>query len=580
MVVGCGPVGLVTAGLLGAGGVSTLVVERNATTSDEAKAISVDDESLRTLQRARLDGCVYPILQPGTGTRYFGADSRLLVHAKGRRPQLLGHPFKSSFAQPAFERALAGAVSQLPSVDVRFSTELVDFCADTLGVRCRLRLADGSHAELASSFLVGCDGARSFVRTHLGIRMQGRSFDDVWLVADTVRDTHRERYAMHFGDPVRPRVVVPGRDGRCRYELKLRPDEVPPEGEPPVTLAVDLIRRYRAIEARDIERCTAYRFHALVAERWQQGRVLLAGDAAHLMPPFAGQGLNSGIRDADNLSWKLRAVLAGRASPTLLDTYEPERRPHAEAMVRLSVRLGEVMMTSARRRALARDTAVRLANLLPVSRRFLAESRYRPAACFAEGFVVPPAPGVRPAAARLVGRMLPQPRVLSAAGVVGLLDDVLGEGFALVSVGCGDEVPAALARSSLSHLGCRQVAVALDDTMPAAMPPDVPGASDAPATAPGTAGAADVDGRLQEEFAPLRGTVLLVRPDRYVAAAWPATSASDVASGADAVAASLARFLVGSPDGFETAHAGEAGGGPGALTSILPHGYGFWKAFL
>jgi 3-(3-hydroxy-phenyl)propionate hydroxylase len=533
VVVGCGPVGLVVAGLLGAGGISTLAVERKPTTSDAAKAISVDDESLRTLQRAGLDDCVYPIVQPGTGTRYYGANGRLLVHARGRRPQLLGHPFKSSFAQPELERELAEAVSKMPAVDLRFSTELAGFDIAGDAVRCRFRLPDGSDAETVASYLVGCDGAKSSVRNLLGLRMHGRSFDDVWLVADTLRDSHRERFAMHFGDPDRPRVVVPGREGRCRYELKLRPGEIAQATEKPELLAAALIGRYRRIDVGDIERCTAYRFHALVAERWRAGPVFLAGDAAHLMPPFAGQGLNSGIRDADNLAWKLRWVLCGRAAPSLLDTYEPERRPHAEAMVRLSVRLGRVMMTSDRRLAAARDALVRAANLVPALRRFLAESRYRPAAHYAEGFVSATATRDTPrGAASLVGRMLPQPRVLTADGEAVLLDDVLSDGFALVAVGCRDDVAAAMADSPLSELGCKTVAVALDDTMPV--------------SSPAARGVADADGRLQEELGPLRSAVLLVRPDRYVAAAWSGRDADRATAGAATVAAYLSRFLVAS----------------------------------
>jgi 3-(3-hydroxy-phenyl)propionate hydroxylase len=545
VVVGGGPVGLVTAGLLGAGGVSTLAVERKPTTSDTAKAISVDDESLRTLQRAGLDRFVYPIVQPGTGTRYYGADGRLLVHAKGRRPQLLGHPFKSSFAQPDLERALADAVASLPSVRLHFSTELVGLSATEEEVRARFRLPDGSEAEVVSSFLVGCDGAKSVVRSLLGLRLEGRSFEDLWLVADTVRDTHRERYAMHFGDPSRPRVVVPGRDGRCRYELKLRSGEVASGGDALESLAVSLIRRYRTIDAGDIERCTAYRFHALVAERWRLGRVFLAGDAAHLMPPFAGQGLNSGIRDADNLAWKLQWVVEGRAAPTLLDTYEAERRGHAEAMVRLSVRLGRLVMTSDRWVAAARDAAVRAACVVPACRRFLAESRYRPTAHFLEGFVAAPAPGLPRAAVRLVGRMLPQPRVLTADAGSVLLDDVLSDGCALVAAGC-TEGAAAAARSPLAGLGCTAVAIGLDDRMPA---PE-----------PGVVGVGDVDGRLQEEFGPLRGTVLLVRPDRYVAAAWRGRSPAEAAEGAARVVASLGRFLVAGPPTPEPGPGGEGGG--------------------
>lgn len=502
LVVGCGPVGLMAAALLGSRGVTTLVVERHATTSDEAKAISIDDESLRVLQRAGLAGDVYPILQPGTGTRYYGADGGLLVHAKGRRPYLLGHPFKSPFAQPDLERVVLDGVRRLPAVEVRFDTELTALETDSEKVTAHLRLADGSAATVRARYAVGCDGGRSTVRRALGIPMDGRSFDDVWLVADTVRDPHRQRYAMHHGDPVRPTVIVPGRDGRCRYEMKLDPSEGEPDGTALVDLAVALVGRHRPVTADDIERCITYRFHALVARRWQEGRVFLAGDAAHMMPPFAGQGLNSGIRDVDNLTWKLEAVLRGRASPALLATYEPERRPHAEAMVDLSVRLGKVVMTSDRRVARTRDVAVRAASRLGPLRRYLAEARFKPVATYRQGFVVPaPAP-----VADLVGRMLPQPRALDAGGRLVLLDDVLGPGFALVGVACRDGAWTLARAPGLRHLDAHRVEVALDDTMAV--------------DRHGRVGIADADGALEAALGRARGMLVLVRPDRFVAAAW------------------------------------------------------------
>ncbi|MGH9108485.1 MAG: bifunctional 3-(3-hydroxy-phenyl)propionate/3-hydroxycinnamic acid hydroxylase [Acidimicrobiales bacterium] len=506
VVVGCGPVGLVNAALLGAGGLSTIVVERNATTSDEAKAISIDDESLRVLQRAGLADDVYPILQPGTGTRYFGADGRLLAHAKGRRPYLFGHPFKSPFAQPDLERVLLQGVRRSPHVEVRFETELCGLAQDADGVTCRLRTADGTVVTVRSRAVVGCDGGKSTVRRELGIRMLGESFDDVWLVADTVRDPHRQRYGMHHGDPHRPHVIIPGREGRCRYEMKLAPEEAGPHGPDPVDLAVRLIGRHRAITAADIERCTTYRFHALVAERWGQDMAFLAGDAAHMMPPFAGQGLNSGIRDADNLSWKLAAVLDRRAAPSLLGTYEVERRPHAQAMVDLSVRLGKVVMTSDVRVARARDLTVHAATRVPRLRRYLAEARFKPTAAYRAGFVAPVPPGTGDGAAELVGRMLPQPRVLTAAGRLVLLDDVLGPGFALLGVDCSEDAWDAVGRSGLAPLGAHRVQVSLDDSMAE----DIGGRT----------GVADADGSLESALRAARGAMLLVRPDRFVAACW------------------------------------------------------------
>lgn len=516
LIVGCGPVGLVAAGLLAAEGVTTLVVERNPTTSDQAKAISIDDESLRTLQRAGLASVVYPVLQPGTGTRYHGADGVPLVHARGRQPYRLGHPFKSSFAQPDLERALLEAISRSSCVQVAFSTELVGLRTVQGGsapeaVDCSLRRADGSRLSARASYVIGCDGGRSTVRRLAGVEMDGRAFAERWLVVDTVDDPHRERYGMHHGDPARPHVIIPGPGGRCRYEFKLSADEGGEEGAPLEGLAVELVGRHREIRPDQVERCVAYRFNALMARQWRKGRILLAGDAAHMMPPFAGQGLNSGVRDADNLCWKLAAVLRGRASDAILDTYEQERRPHAQAMIDLSVRLGRVVMTSNRAVAGVRDRAVRVALHLPRSERWLREMRFRPTAVYHRGFVAVPegAAGDGPAGA-LIGRILPQPRVLDAEGRLILLDEALGPELAVLGVACPEEVWSDADFSVLSRFGCRLVDVALDDMM----------AVDHPAGAGLAArtGVADADGALQQLLAPVRGRMVVVRPDRYVAA--------------------------------------------------------------
>jgi 3-(3-hydroxy-phenyl)propionate hydroxylase len=226
------------------------------------------------------------------------------------------------------------------------------------------------------------------------------------------------------------------------------------------------------------------------------------------MPPFAAQGLNSGVRDVENLCWKLASVLRGRASDRLLDTYETERKPHARAMVDLSVRLGRVVMTSKPMVANARDFLVRVATKLPPSRRYLSEMRFRPAAIYREGFVV--AAGDK----GLVGRMIPQPRVLDANGRMVLLDDILGSGFALIGVACDED--AWVEAKDLDGLGCRLVDVALDDM----------GARNVD----GRIGMCDADGRMHELLSPYRGRMLLVRPDRFVAAAAPAKKMRDVAA--------------------------------------------------
>ncbi|KUN58552.1 bifunctional 3-(3-hydroxy-phenyl)propionate/3-hydroxycinnamic acid hydroxylase [Streptomyces griseorubiginosus] len=502
LVVGAGPTGLTAAHLLGSRGIRVLLVERNTTTSNDAKAISLDDETLRTLQSAgALDEAVYPILVPGTGTRYFGVGGRPLVHARGTGDQRLGHPFKNPFAQPDLERVLCTQLRRLPGVDVRFGTRLTDLAQHPDRVRVSLRTGgeDGPVEELDVSYVLGCDGGRSTVRDLLSVPMQGRSFPDVWLVADTLEDTHDQRYGMHHGDPDRPGVIVPGQDGRCRYEFRLKPGECEAGTSPPFALVRELLRPHREITPDQIERAVAYSFHALLADRLREGRCFLLGDAAHMMPPFAGQGLNSGVRDAANLCWKISEVLAGRAGDALLDTYDSERRPHARAVIDLSVRLGRIVMTTSRPRALLRDALVRTAMHIPPARRYLTEMRYRPDTRLRAGAVLP----TDGAGSGLVGTMLPQPRVLHGPHHrPARLDDILGQGWSLLGIGVDDTDWATVARADIPE--ATAVDVFLDDRTPR--------------DRAGRTGIADADGRLDALLAGLTGSFVLVRPDRFVAA--------------------------------------------------------------
>ncbi|QFQ94944.1 NAD(P)-binding protein [Streptomyces phaeolivaceus] len=512
LIVGAGPVGLTAAHLLGARGVRVLLVERNATTSDDAKAISLDDESLRTLQSADLATAVYPIIVPGTGTKYFGVGGRPLVHARGTGDRRFGHPFKNPFAQPDLERVLRAELVRHPHVEARFGTTLTGLTPLPHGVRATLHGGAGRPAEeVTADYVLGCDGGRSTVRRLLSVPMRGRSFpDDVWLVLDTLGDPHRERYGMHLGDPARPTVIVPGRDGRCRYEFLLRPDEGAAGREPPFELVSSLLRPHRAITPDQVERAVAYSFHALLAERLRVGRCFLLGDAAHMMPPFAGQGLNSGVRDAANLCWKLAEVVAGRAGDALLDTYDMERRPHAQAVIDLSVRLGRTVMTTSRPRAHLRDLLVRTALLTRPGSRYLTEMRYRPDTRIRSGAVVRPEGRAHP----LLGAPLPQPRVLHGPDYrLTPLDDVLGTGWSLLGVGLAEADWTTAGRAGLPD--ATEVDVVIGDR-----------------ALDGTghrAGITDADGGLRAILRDLAGRFVLVRPDRLVAAVFPPGRAVRVA---------------------------------------------------
>ena len=498
VIVGCGPTGLVTANLLGDAGLSVLVLERNPATSSEAKAISLDDESLRTMNRAGLRPWLHEIVVPGTGTRYYDRRRRPLWHAHGPTPTPHGHAIKSPFAQPELEAALLDGLSRFPQVAVEFSSEVTAVRQTSSHADALVRSGAGER-WVQAGHLLGCDGARSTVREQLGITMRGSSFSQRWIVIDTIEDQHDERYGIHCGDPDRPFVIIPGRDGRCRYEFPLRDDEAS-DGVAGYELIARLLAEHRALDTDQVERVAVYRFHALVAERWGVGRCFLLGDAAHMMPPFAGQGLNSGVRDANNLAWKLIAVAEGRAGAPLLETYELERRPHAEATIRLSVRLGEIVMTTSPVRALVRDLAIRAALRVPHARRWLEEMRFRPTHGYQQGFVARLG-----ADSSLPGTALGQPRVLLSDGSTPPLDDVLGPGFALLAVEIGAETRARLSDSDFwdRRLKARRVSVSSDR-----FPRD-----DSEWLA-----ITDDDGTLRRLLAPAAGRYVLVRPDRFVAA--------------------------------------------------------------
>jgi 3-(3-hydroxy-phenyl)propionate hydroxylase len=509
VVVGGGPVGLAAANLVAARGLTVALLERNPATSDAAKAISLDDESLRILQSCGLADSVLDIVVPGIGTSYYGRNGRHLFRATTPHPNALGYPFKNAFSQPELESVLLDGLRARQNAEVFFSAEVTDLVTDGPSVAVRARPTGGGgngHEDgfvIRGRWILGCDGGRSSVRRLLGVRMIGRSFSEPWLVVDTTGDPHDERYGMHHGNPRRPHVIVPGRSSRCRYEFRLSAEEAG-SGTLSFPLIRELVSPYRDLAPEHIERAVIYTFHALVAERWFAGRCLLLGDAAHMMPPFAGQGLNSGLRDAFNLAWKVADVVKGRLPEAALTTYEPERRPHAEATVALSARLGEIVMTTSRAKALTRDVLVRAALRVPWTRDYLTFMRYRPKARVSGGFLSTEAGAAR-RQRRLVGTTLAQPRVYDvAARCVRPLDDCLGAGWSLLAVDVSPATwKAASAHPLVRQLHVRPVDILLDGHLRAHE---------------GRTALLDVDGSLDRILASARGAWLLLRPDRVIAA--------------------------------------------------------------
>ncbi|MGH7821996.1 MAG: bifunctional 3-(3-hydroxy-phenyl)propionate/3-hydroxycinnamic acid hydroxylase, partial [Candidatus Binatia bacterium] len=349
LVVGAGPTGLVLANLLGRAGVSTLLVERNAETVSEPRAVSIDDESLRTLQTIGLADAMRQHLLWSTGYNYIAPSGRCFARIEPTTTEY-GYPRRSNFHQPTLERILRQGLERFREVSVSFGHELESLRQDEDGVSARLVTPGGDAVEARADWLVACDGARSTVRTLVGIGMVGSTYEQQWLIVDTANDTDGYRHSRFFCNPRRPTVSVPGPGRTRRWEFMLRPGESAEEMLEPQAVRA-LLRPHRGDALAEIVRTAVYTFHARVAERWSERRIFVAGDAAHLTPPFAGQGMNIGIRDATNLAWKLAAVSRGAIGPRLLESYERERRDHAWRMILLAVRIGWVMMPTSAWRA-------------------------------------------------------------------------------------------------------------------------------------------------------------------------------------------------------------------------------------
>lgn len=503
VVVGAGPIGLALASLLADQDVDVLVLEAEAACADEPRAISLVDESLRTLQSLGLIAEIESDLVWNTGASYLGAHGQPLVVTTPGIARL-GYPLKNFFDQPGLQQALLKGANARDNVTIAYHSRVERVAQTDSHVDLTVRGPSGT-CTILSRYVVGCDGGRSTVRAQTGIEMLGSSQQEPWIVLDLANDDHDQRMALFYCTPSRPAVIVPGTGGRCRYEFMLLAGE-----DKEAVLEHDFIARlvapYRShLDPRDVRRKAVYVAHQLVAERWRDGRLLLAGDAAHLMPPFAGQGLNTGMRDARNLAWKLAAVVRGEAASSLLDTYDEERRPHATEMVRLSHRMGALIMTADPRRAWLRDTVFRVVSVAPPAKRWLAAMRWVKPAKLDGGFVSNPHGSPR------VGQFLPQPGVLDSRGRRHQLDDVLGRGWALVAVGG--------ARQDDATTVAEQLAV-LDPVLVRVLPPQrVPRASPVPEYC-------DLEGSIASSD---QHTFLLVRPDRIVAAEFSSAEAGEVA---------------------------------------------------
>ncbi len=544
-IIGAGPVGLMIANILGLQGVRVTLIEKLEQIIDYPRAIGLDDEALRVFQSIGLADALLPHTTPDHWMRFVTKDGHCFASIEPRTDEF-GWPRRNAFIQPLADQVLYEGLARFEHVEVLLGTSVEGFTQDAQGVSIDVAGTDGERRTIRAAYMVGADGGNSFVRRALNVPFEGRTKPNQWIVVDVRNDPIGSPHIYMHCDHERPYVSAALPHGIRRFEFMVMPGETEEELSKPENMAA-LIRKVVADPDKvDYIRKRVYTHNARLAETFRVERVLLAGDAAHIMPVWQGQGYNSGIRDANNLGWKLAMVAKGLADGRLLDTYTVERRAHARSMIHLSEVAGDIFAPNTRFGARFRDAFVKSMNVFPAVKRYFVEMRFKPMPRYEAGVVLLPQPkptggwlarrleragasapgrllglmsqkrdsllgrmayGRDPLAASPVGRMFIQLRVRLSDGRVVRLDDAIGQGFAVLAWGADPTFGLTpQARALWEQLGARFIVAKPDVQLDYA--DDVP---------EGVLALGDVQGRLKDWFSRLPQSVVLLRPDRFVA---------------------------------------------------------------
>ncbi|MFE1319592.1 bifunctional 3-(3-hydroxy-phenyl)propionate/3-hydroxycinnamic acid hydroxylase [Kitasatospora phosalacinea] len=435
-IIGYGPTGLVGALTLATKGARVTAFERDRDVYARARAVTVNDWTMRIFQELGIDERIEKVIEPQRALRwvtYGGQEVMRVEHP----PSTLGtrntRPRFYNIYQPAMEAELRRCGEELPGLEVRYGAEVTAVEQDAHGVTVTARdRATGAETTTRARYAIAADGGSSATRKLLGIPMLGDTVETLWIVIDCkVKRWWPDRDFLTFWtDRERPVVDIALSAGNHRWEIPLKPDET--EADFATDEQVWPLLRALGVTAEDVDihQYAFYRHHVRSAETWRRGRVLLAGDACHLMPPWAGAGMQSGMRDAHNLGWKLARILTGDLDERWLDTYEAERRPSADFYTRLAVGLGRVIKQEATEQEIAAMNAAPADTVTPWEPPLTAPP------VLAAGWLH----GAQ-GDASAVGRMLPQPVCGDTVGRMARLDDLLPDGFVLLGA---DRDPAAL----------------------------------------------------------------------------------------------------------------------------------------
>jgi 3-(3-hydroxy-phenyl)propionate hydroxylase len=445
-IVGFGPTGAIAAGLLGKKGIRTFVCDKSHDVYDKPRAIALDHEISRVFQQMGVGKKIKPFLEPFTDSVYYGVDGQIIKRMSTvAAPYPLSHTPSVVFTQPPVEKILREYASSHASVTVSLGLALTDVKQDDELATLSLTLEDGHTSHVKAKYVIGCDGASSSVRSLVGIELEDLGFDEPWLVVDVMVNEQGlaklPKTSVQYCNPERPATYVIGPGHHRRWEISINAGEDPKEVSTPEG-AWKLLAPWLTQQDGTLWRQASYRFHALVANQWRKGRVFVAGDSAHQQPPFLGQGMCQGVRDAVNLCWRLEAVLKNEAAETLLDSYGLERKAHVIDLTTRIKGIGKIITERDVTKARARDSKL-LADCGGVVNPMPRQDVQPALSAGLLGSVVHPARGT----------IFPQPLLNQSTGIQVRMDDVYPAGWKIFfSANAGDDVVQAAKRHHLPAL--------------------------------------------------------------------------------------------------------------------------------
>jgi 3-(3-hydroxy-phenyl)propionate hydroxylase len=430
-IVGAGPVGCTMANLLGVYGIDAILIDRSEDILPYPRAVGMDDEALRVFQTAGVADALLDDIIQNVSLKMFTAKGGLFADIRpGTRE--FGWYRRNIFMQQLAEATLREHLAHYPHVRMRLGTEVTSLRQGAQNVTLTVTDRDGVVREIEAQYCVAADGGRSTLRDLVGVKLVGNTHPIKWLVVD-VRNVELDApYTALHCDPRRPNVCIHLPFGYRRWEFMVFPHEDADRLVEEASVKSLIAPYVRDADRLEVVRARIYTHHSRVADRFVVGRTLFAGDAAHLSPPWIGQGLNIGLRDAGNLAWKLAAVVKGQMDSSILSSYEVERRNHAKAMIDLADTFGRILMPTSNIIALLRDAFFKSFGSLRAVRNYVLQMKFKPMPRYDGGLVVEPLREVADTAHTAIGRMFIQPDVEVGFRKKRKLDDVLGPWFAIV----------------------------------------------------------------------------------------------------------------------------------------------------